>query len=818
MTRDGAVEENLANKSKERVSKRLEDTIFDKVPLDEKAGTPKIKREDKAQNLSRKRGRLRFTSEDAVAEKGRSIKDKKSSIGNNQKQGKDNGTTKRSQKKATTKKRIYQEEKKKKVSKIHMEEVAYNARQVIGKTQDTDKYEDDNAAIKGVQAGEHTVLKSYQLYKRRSALKSKQNYEKSPKLKEKKPSSFYGTRSAKAGGEVAKENGKLQKFWQKQQIKRQYAKAKSAENAATSVAQKLLAFFKGKGKKVVSFFAKPRFIITMVGLLLIFALVAGGLTTCSMSSMQVMNTVMLSSYIAEPENIEKAELYYTELEAALQIRINQLESEYPGLDEYRYNIGEISHDPHTLISYLTAKYEAFTFEQVKGEIETLFAEQYGINIEQVIETREETRTVQVGESLGNVVTSAYCSCVICCGVWSGGPTASGVMPKSNHTIAVDANSPFLPMGTKVVMNGVEYTVEDTGNFARYGVTFDVYFDSHIEALTHGHRTWEVFLAEGNTNTVEVTTTKTLEVLNVTMSAKPLRSVIIHRMNEDEKELYELIYSTKGNLQAYKMPIDLNWYSYVKRPYGYSINPSSGQRELHRGVEIALQEGTQIQAGKAGVIVTVGNTSNYGNYIVLEDNNGYRLTYAHLSSAAVTRGQEVVAGDVIGMSGSTGSVSGGQLYLELVKNDVYYNPIFYVGASNSSYGGSGIHYDDETVQALMSEAEKYLGMPYVWGGSSPSTSFDCSGFVSYVFTNSGVYNMGRQTAQGIYNLCDPIDPSEARAGDIIFFTGTYNAGVPVSHVGIYAGDGQMIHCGNPIQYTSIYSPYWQQHFYSFGRLR
>ena len=108
------------------------------------------------------------------------------------------------------------------------------------------------------------------------------------------------------------------------------------------------------------------------------------------------------------------------------------------------------------------------------------------------------------------------------------------------------------------------------------------------------------------------------------------------------------------------------------------------------------------------------------------------------------------------------------------------------------------------------------MAYVWGGSSPSTGFDCSGFVSYVFTNSGVYNMGRLTAQGIYNICAPVSPSDAQPGDIIFFTGTYET-TGVSHVGIYVGNGQMIHCGDPIQYTSINTAYWQSHFYAFGRI-
>lgn len=115
-----------------------------------------------------------------------------------------------------------------------------------------------------------------------------------------------------------------------------------------------------------------------------------------------------------------------------------------------------------------------------------------------------TTTIQAGESLGNVVTSAYCSCSICCGSWSGGPTASGVMPQANHTLAVDANNPFVPLGTKIIMNGTEYVVEDTGNFDRYGVQFDIYFDSHSEAISWGHQTLEAFLADGDENTIEVT--------------------------------------------------------------------------------------------------------------------------------------------------------------------------------------------------------------------------------------------------------------------------------------------------------------------------
>lgn len=120
--------------------------------------------------------------------------------------------------------------------------------------------------------------------------------------------------------------------------------------------------------------------------------------------------------------------------------------------------------------------------------------------------------------------------------------------------------------------------------------------------------------------------------------------------------------------------------------------------------------------------------------------------------------------------------------------------------------------------LFAEAEKYIGMPYVFGGSSPETSFDCSGFVCYAVTHSGVHNLPRTTAQGIYNQCIKISESEAKRGDIIFFQGTYNAGETVTHVGFYAGDGKMLHCGDPIQYTSIHTPYWESHFYAYGRLK
>jgi hypothetical protein len=124
-------------------------------------------------------------------------------------------------------------------------------------------------------------------------------------------------------------------------------------------------------------------------------------------------------------------------------------------------------------------------------------------------------------------------------------------------------------------------------------------------------------------------------------------------------------------------------------------------------------------------------------------------------------------------------------------------------------------EDETFAALIAEAEKYLGYPYVWGGSSPATSFDCSGFVSYVLTNSGLCNTGRLGAQSLYNISTPVSSANAQPGDLVFFVGTYDT-PGVSHVGIYVGNGVMLHCGDPISYTSIETSYWQSHFYAFGR--
>ena len=387
---------------------------------------------------------------------------------------------------------------------------------------------------------------------------------------------------------------------------------------------------------------------------------------------------------------------------------------------------------------------------------------------------------------------------------------------------------------------VEHEIQELFN-AMYSLTTEEVEETRTRTVTKtGTRTVTdadgnpVLDSDGNEQTEEYEYEEeeeyTVTIFRVTLTVTPLESLVAGRMDTEQAEIFAAYTETKGGLQVFGTPVDYYWYYYISSYYGYRKNPNTGAEELHRGVDIVVPTGTVVYAAHDGTVTEAAYDSYYGNYVVITDSKGYTTKYAHMDNLNVSAGQSVKKGDNIGKSGNTGSSTGSHLHIECLYNGEYYNPLFYFEAGEQTiYGetpggtGGGIgnvippeSYDDATVQTLMREANRYLGMPYTFGGTAPA-SFDCSGFVCWVFSNSGVHNLPRTTAQGIYDQCTPVSAADAKAGDIIFFTGTYNAGCPVTHVGIYCGNGTMVHCGDPIQYTSINTSYWQSHFYGFGRL-
>jgi len=617
------------------------------------------------------------------------------------------------------------------------------------------------------------------------------------------------------------------RVWQKQRLKRRYQKqarqaakasakkgAQTAAKTATATRRIVIAAF-----KFIKLNPKAALIIAVVFLIILL------LQSCVGVVMTIGNSatgfVAASSYLAQDADIDRAALVYSEWETDLHLEILNIETARPGYDEYRYDIDDIGHNPFELMAYLTAAYHDFTFPQVEGVLRDIFNQQYTLTMSEITETRTETRTIQVGDAIGQVRTTAYCPCVICCGQWAGGPTASGVMPRANHTIAVDRHNPIVPMGTRVVINGVVYTVEDTGNLAAHNADIDIYFNTHAEAVSWGRRSHTMYLASGNSNTVEVTVTEEVRILEVTLTAQSFSNLVFFRMDAEQLDHYNLLMATKDNRQYLQSPFgETNWLPFVTSYYGYRVHPINGGKDYHKGIDIALPTGTDILAGQNGTVTFAGDSGGYGLVVVIDDGNGLVSKYAHCSTLLVSAGQTVQAGDVIARVGSTGSSTGPHLHLEVIKDGQYLNPLFFVITNDYGmgpvFGAPGVPMGDGTFAALIAEAERHLGKPYVFGASGPN-SFDCSGFVCYVLNNSGVASVGRTSAQGLYNMSTPIPPSEARPGDLIFFTGTYSAPRPVTHVGFYVGNGMMIHAGKPVQYTSINTPYWQRHFYGFGRL-
>ena len=413
----------------------------------------------------------------------------------------------------------------------------------------------------------------------------------------------------------------ISRWQQKQAIKKQYAAARrtgqSAGSTAASAARNTGKAAKGaaeKTEKAAAFIARHKkgFLIAIV-LLLLLAMLMGGLSSCSVIFQSTISTLTATSYPSRDEDMLGAEAAYAGMETDLQYEVDHYESLHPGYDEYRYELDDIKHDPYVLVSLLTAYYEGeWTLAQAQGFLSELFGRQYTLTqiIEVEVRYRTETRT----------------------------GTTSSTDPETGETTTEE----------------YEYEVE---------VPYD-YYICHVK----------------------------LE--NFDLSRLP-----VYFLDEDRLGLYAGYMATLGN-----------------RP---DLFP----------------------------------TGQYPNAAGREDFTDYDIPPEALA--------------------------------------------------------------DEQFAAMINEAEKYLGYPYVWGGASPSTSFDCSGFVSWVINHSG-WNVGRLTANGLLDISTPVSSANAKPGDLIFFQGTYNTS-GASHVGIYVGDGMMLHCGDPISYASINTSYWQAHFYTFARL-
>ena len=613
---------------------------------------------------------------------------------------------------------------------------------VHGKIAETEK---ENSAVEGAHKSEQKVEAVYSFVKRQVKGKEQKQRAKVAKLEKKqfkKEVSFQYQKFLEENPQMQKKA--LQKRLQKQRIKREYIKARKKVAAGKTAEQ---AFEKTKNgavtvaRKLQEFARRNAGLLVTVGIMaLLLMMIMVSVSSCGAMFADTQSTILAASYLSKPKEIDAADLQLTRLELDLQNEIDRVETDYPGYDEYSYNLGAIGHNPFTLISYLSAVHTEFTANGVESEIQALFDEMYTLTLTPDTETR--TRTVT-------------------------------------------------KTGTRTVTDPV--TGEETEEEYEY----------------EEEEEYEV------------------SILRVTLTVIPLESLVSGKMDTEQAEIFAMYRETNGLLQEFASPLNLYWYYYVSSYYGYRKNPVTGNEEFHRGVDIAVPTGTTVYAAHDGTVTAAAYDSHYGNYVAIEI-DGYTTKYAHMDTLSVGAGQTVEKGTIIGTTGNTGSSTGSHLHIECLYGGEYYNPLFYFDVGEGTlYGetpgglpGNAIPpdaYDDASVQALMEEAAKYLGYPYVWGGSNPSTSFDCSGFVCWVFTNSGVHNLPRTTAQGVYDQCTPVSASDAKAGDIIFFTGTYNSAGAVSHVGIYCGNGTMIHCGDPISYASINSSYWQSHFYSFGRL-
>ena len=556
------------------------------------------------------------------------------------------------------------------------------------------------------RAGRKTVRSAYRFHKNRP-------YRKAARLEMKSIKTEGKLSYRKAVQDMPEKKNAVSRFFQKRRIKRQYAAAfrdakKSGKVAKGSagIAGKLSRWANGIIRRNPLAIGK----LAIFGLFVVLIMSLFSMCMSIVSGGSIF--VGAVTYAADYEDIDDAEIAYGEWTVDLQIDLRNIERTHSGFDEYRYDVGEINHNPFELMAYLTAVHGGFTFTEIEPVLRELFHQQYQLSLVSEMEIR--TR----------------------------------------------------------IEDGVE-----------------VQYEWHI--------------------------------LNVTLQSTPMRLLLLARMDNDQWQHFNILMMSHGARQIVGNPFDRNWLPHVSSHYGYRIHPIHGDKRFHAGIDIALPTGTEILAGFDGIVTSVGyDADGWGNFVVIDNRAGIQALYAHCHAVLVSNGQRVSEGDVIATVGSTGASTGPHLHMEVIRHGRRLNPLFFVV---TGYDGGSFAYGThppltaEQFAILYAEARSHLGKPYVYGANGPN-AFDCSSFVAWVYRVSGIYPLARTTAQGIFNQSIPIPMGALMPGDIVFFTRTYSTTDIVTHLGIYIGEGHLIHAGRPVNITSIHTPFWQTHFFSVGRLR
>lgn len=333
--------------------------------------------------------------------------------------------------------------------------------------------------------------------------------------------------------------------------------------------------------------------------------------------------------------------------------------------------------------------------------------------------------------------------------------------------------------------------------------------------------------------------------NVSNSIKDSEEKIERVLNGDifaltdyERDLYQRTFDEKGLTGIYPSPIQGVEVEKLRVEDPPLLAWDSVNRKIYetKGLLLKVDSGLNVQSQLSGKVLKIEEVDGKAA-VTVESENTVTITYGNLEHINVSEGASIRRGHVIGKTSNKGlrltAVDHKNnwinpliiMYYEKPKLYMYNASVSTVNSNRQSISNNqlnanmaGQSYDDYDVQRLFDIGKKYIGYPYVFGGSTPATSFDCSGFIYWVYKEAGLKNWNRTTANEIYySHSAPISEAEARPGDLVFFEGTYNAGVPITHVGIYAGDGIMLHAGDPIGFTSFKTPYWQKHNPTFGRL-